>query len=318
MTWAKLDDGMWCHPKFLGLSMAARGAWCTVLSWSARNLTDGAVPATLPRVLGIEDALVVELAASGLWDESDGRGWQIHDYLEFNPSKEEVLESRADNRKRVAKHRDRRKRTEGCDSNAVTNGVRNAPCNTPPVPVPVPISSAEVIADPKNTSLPETAREKVGAGGGDSLPPWTERAAPVTAESPEIIGLRWYRELLGRDGPPVSTCRADYTWIGSRKPDERLQVARNIRATTWAASNLSKVTTGHVVRFWAQYADGPRNGPAQVIKVSPKTQAYERMKALEKAYREAERYGEPTEKHMTAWRAATAEWSALPEEARAS
>lgn len=213
-----------------------------------------------------------------------------------------------------------------------TSGRRplDVPSTSPQPPLDIPLESTtrndsghksqtDRQTDKKDIHTTARAPERAKpVESGVSLPDWTDREPPLSAESPEVIGCVWYRELLGRDGPPLHTCRRDYAWIGSQKAADRLQVARNVRATTWAASNISKVTTSHVVRFWASYLEGPRNGPQQVMKVSPKDQAYTRMKECEKAYREAERYGEPTDALMAKWQQATKDWSALPVEARAS
>lgn len=43
MTWFKVDDGFYDHPKVENLSMAARGLWVTAGSWCAKQLTDGVI-----------------------------------------------------------------------------------------------------------------------------------------------------------------------------------------------------------------------------------------------------------------------------------
>lgn len=84
MSWAKVDDQWFAHPKVVGLSLAARGLWITTLSWSCAQRTDH-LPAYMVRFLaGGEDIdpMVKELVDVGLWIE-DGEGWAIHDWNEY-------------------------------------------------------------------------------------------------------------------------------------------------------------------------------------------------------------------------------------------
>ena len=85
MTWVRLDDRFPEHPKIVGLSDRAFRAHVTGLAYCARYLTDGTVPrGALParRVL-------VELVAAGLWAPDGADACSIHDYLDWNLSKEE-------------------------------------------------------------------------------------------------------------------------------------------------------------------------------------------------------------------------------------
>lgn len=81
MAWARIDDGWWCHPKVLGLSLEARGLWATTLSWSCAHRTDEIQPA-LVRMVGGSDAMAEELVDAGLWHEAE-EGWRFHDWAEY-------------------------------------------------------------------------------------------------------------------------------------------------------------------------------------------------------------------------------------------
>lgn len=143
MTWARLDDGFWCNDKVIGLSLEATGVWAKTLSWVAFHKTDGCIPSKLPSQMGWPDSAVDELVAEGLWEEAE-RGWLIHDYLEYNPSRAELDTSKAAQRERTAKHRDRRKREAVSEGNALRTTLRNALGNTPPDPDPDPGSQKEL------------------------------------------------------------------------------------------------------------------------------------------------------------------------------
>lgn len=99
MGWLRLDDAFGDHPKVIGLSDRAFRAHVMGLLYCARHLTDGVVP----RAAAPKAAAVRELERAGLWTSTRGGGWLIHDYLDFNPSKADVLADREERREqRVA------------------------------------------------------------------------------------------------------------------------------------------------------------------------------------------------------------------------
>lgn len=110
-TWryARLMDGMLNHPKFIGLDPNAGWLWTLSLAYCHDQLSDGHIPAAIPsRLLGVSKRRALTLAGllveARLWDVvSDG--WDVHNYLDWNESREEVLSIRgADaDRKRAAR-----------------------------------------------------------------------------------------------------------------------------------------------------------------------------------------------------------------------
>lgn len=107
MSWVKLDDGFPEHQKVDRLSDRAFRLHVAALCHCGRNLTDGLVDAGRPRrlVQRYRPALVLELVDAGLWDEVE-EGWEIHDYLRYNPSKEKVVAEREAAAERMRKVRD--------------------------------------------------------------------------------------------------------------------------------------------------------------------------------------------------------------------
>jgi hypothetical protein len=75
--------------------LPATGLFVLALSWCGRELTDGFIPcAQIARLAGRNvPRLVGALVAVGLWDVVDG-GYQIHDFLDYNRSRTEVLAER--------------------------------------------------------------------------------------------------------------------------------------------------------------------------------------------------------------------------------
>jgi hypothetical protein len=80
-VWAKVDDGFWCHPKVLGLSLEACGLWVRALSWSCAQRLD-VVPVSFVRMVGASEATATELVDAGLWI-TDPDGWRIHNWTEY-------------------------------------------------------------------------------------------------------------------------------------------------------------------------------------------------------------------------------------------
>lgn len=96
MEWVKIDDNLPDHPKVLAIPREhrAEAMWLFVRAncYCSRNLTDGFVP------LGYFDdaqATVQHLLEVGLLDDAPPTGYRVHDYLDYNRSKEQVEEFKA-------------------------------------------------------------------------------------------------------------------------------------------------------------------------------------------------------------------------------
>ncbi len=139
MAWFKIDDRLWAHPKWVGLSDAAQALWIRSGTWSASHLTNGFIPKTAYRVLNARKRTIDELLAAGLWEVAEN-GVMFHDWNVYQLTREQVAERREKTAARVAEWRER-KRIEG-DGNAVTpaspQSDRNAVTNAAPVPDPNP------------------------------------------------------------------------------------------------------------------------------------------------------------------------------------
>lgn len=99
MTWVKLDDGFADHPKVVTLSDKAFRCLVRAYCYCGRYDTDGLLPVGFmaPKY---ED----ELVAAGLLDRPGyGERASVHDYLTYNPSREQVEEERRKARERRAK-----------------------------------------------------------------------------------------------------------------------------------------------------------------------------------------------------------------------
>jgi hypothetical protein len=92
MTWVRIDDTFVDHPKIIGLTDAAFRTHVAGLCYCGRHLTDGNIPTGALRAIGPRKC-AIELERAGLWERND-HGWQINDYLAYNPSKADVESER--------------------------------------------------------------------------------------------------------------------------------------------------------------------------------------------------------------------------------
>lgn len=131
MTWFKVDDSFYDHPKVFDAPDCAVALWTRAGSWCARNLTDGFVPAAVPaRLCGDSTTAVAELVHRGLWSRTRG-GYQFHDWTEYQPTKEKVTQERKANAERQARHRAKR---NGNGNALLTRESQDPDPTRPPLP----------------------------------------------------------------------------------------------------------------------------------------------------------------------------------------
>lgn len=118
MTWFKIDDSMWSHPKVMLCSDGAIALWTRAGSFSCDKLTDGFIHrAYLPSLRSSEKA-AAELVTAGLWDEVEN-GWRFHDWEDYNDTGDAVEAKRLAAKERMRRVRANKKRTDDERSNDV-------------------------------------------------------------------------------------------------------------------------------------------------------------------------------------------------------
>lgn len=165
--WAKVDDKLFSHPKWLATSTAGKALWVSALSWCASQEGDGCVPTHVLPLLGATKAAARSLVASGLWEEADG-GWAFHDWIEYQPDGATAKAVRAQKSSggREGNHRrwhvKRDTKVAGCEfceseSDRISDrGSESEP--NPPVPGPVPVPDTYVPT--RGTGTPRNARDR--------------------------------------------------------------------------------------------------------------------------------------------------------------
>lgn len=162
MAWVRLDDQFADHPKVAAAGPLAAWLHTKALVYCGRYLTDGFIPRAIVHALidwesfgvlvdigeSAESPKNTKLARTlidvGLWEEADG-GYQIHDYLEHNPSAEKVKAERAAEKDRKAAGRSKQGRdargriTGACSVNSQTGTqTESVRADSGRIPVGVP------------------------------------------------------------------------------------------------------------------------------------------------------------------------------------
>jgi hypothetical protein len=211
VSWNRLDDGLHSHPKAQDAGLEAMGLWCLTLSHCGAYLTDGHLKrAAAHRIACSEkklDELSSRLVAAGLWElHPSGDGWQVHDYAEYNPSREQVLAEREARRAGGQKGAARR----------WAGSAPIAPPMTPPIGPPKggPIGSADAPVpsrsrpDPDPVPLPDPTEKKQRGASRAQLPLVDAGEAAVPrdrADEQQVVFDAWVkarREKFKATGTP--------------------------------------------------------------------------------------------------------------------
>lgn len=209
MPWVKLDDHFPDHPKIAAAGPLAMAWHVAAICYCARYLTDGFIPTRAARSLldltgcaevdgytgdDVEpDTLIARLVRSGAWHEVEG-GYEVHDYLVYNPSREQVEAERKKAADRMAKGRRSGKRSGG-SSGERSGEVQGNTGSSSAVPYPYPSTTNAHEFDEFWTLYPrKVGKDKARKAWANA----TERAAPAEITA----GLRRQVEahpLMGAD-----------------------------------------------------------------------------------------------------------------------
>lgn len=175
MAWLRLSDNYVDHPKFFALSDGAFRLWHESMAYCRRHQTDGLFSFAVMRAFrSFTKSREKQLAESGLWDLVPAMGYRIHDYLDWNPSRDEENERRAVSKAAMRAMRERRQ----------AKGI--------PPPCAPPVSTNNALTTPKQRSHDvldmDTDTDRVTGKGSGENPTLEQRAQRLREE----LYPRWY------------------------------------------------------------------------------------------------------------------------------
>lgn len=156
MPWVRIDEHAMSHPKIAGLSDGSFRLWVQALAHCQNVLTDGLVKTIALRGMTAYTARRrAELIEAGLWRDADN-GIVVHDYLQWNDSRAQVLKAREAEKNRKRRWRDG---VRGTDSgrDAGQDGGR-----TPTSPVRACVVPTPPVAEEREGGVGETNSQRAG------------------------------------------------------------------------------------------------------------------------------------------------------------
>lgn len=225
MAWAGLDDRMPRNRKYSARTALGKLTFVHSILYCALELTDGLITAAEQLSVFAEAGsecviargdIKEELITARLWDDTgDGTGdIRVHDYLDWNPSREQVLARRAATKARVTAFRSKAhdEGNEDCNgvTNAVTNGVTNSvTCSdvtalptllvTPASPIPYPLSGIPESGDQNAKENTKESARGVRKRTSPSLP----KPTVATWEAYRLAYMAAYHDRTGASIEPV-------------------------------------------------------------------------------------------------------------------
>ena len=122
MTWFKVENNIYQNPKILAAGSQASWLFLAGLGFCAEHLTDGFIPTVALRRLIDEEPqpLAATLVEVELWDAVDG-GYQVHDYVSHQRTKDKVLKQREDGRARQERYQAKKRGVTNASDPHVTD-----------------------------------------------------------------------------------------------------------------------------------------------------------------------------------------------------
>lgn len=208
MAWVKIDDQFPDHPKIAACGPLGMALQVAALCYSGRFLTDGFIPASVaPRLMNLEglanpEDVIQRLVNAGVWIPVDG-GFQIHDYLEYQPSRAQVeavrkkrveagrrggqARSKVDSKqsaKQSAKQ-DAKHDAKQIASNELSNSLSKNEAKSNPVPVPIPLIKDQE-RDSKESKKVDARKDSAPT---DSLSTPSDGLKQVAQHYEQVIGV---------------------------------------------------------------------------------------------------------------------------------
>jgi hypothetical protein len=162
MSWLRVDDKFAQHPKVLALTDREFRAHVATLCYCAEYRTDGIVPTSAFRQLGVTSRMAGRFVEVGVWDEEDGV-FCVHNFRKFNP-----VDPTSPDRKKRWKERQRNgagTETERSEERSSRAGTRaRSRTRTPSTATETSSVAAEIVPlNPGNANSQQLVAEFVDA-----------------------------------------------------------------------------------------------------------------------------------------------------------
>jgi hypothetical protein len=259
VTWFKVDDSFYRSAKVRKLGnkrVPAVGLWTLCGGWSADNLADGFVPWEVITDWDARRSLAKELIRVGLWVETerDGEaGCQFHDWHDWQPTRDQVIQRRKADAERKARWRESRWSPGDPPPENQSEARRDTRQESQQVSR----------RDTRRDSQPESAEES-------SLPDPTR---PVVKNSGDVTrsGNCFEPDAKNATGPRGSRIPADFAvngsmalWARRETPNVNLQRETENFRDYWTAKSGKDATKRDWVATWRRWMrkandDAPRN-----------------------------------------------------------
>jgi hypothetical protein len=223
MPWVRLDEGFPQHPKVIEAGPLALAMQVAGLCYANRYLTDGFMPraavATLMDFSELDEhafngkggtcwIVVARLVELGIWEEV-GNGYQIHDYLDYQPSKAQV---EADRAVKVAAGQaggqaSAQARAQAKAKQNASRGATESQAKSKPVPDPVPDPV------PLIEELPNGSSKKLTRGEFQNVTLSADELKKLQERFGERDAASWIEELSTAKASKGYKSKSDYATI---------------------------------------------------------------------------------------------------------
>ncbi len=187
MAWFKMDDTWSTHPKVIAAGLHGRALWIAGGLHCSQQLTDGRIDKTslqmIAALAAVKPSAASKLCELGLWIDR-GDHYVIPNFLEYNPSREQVMAERDRWKSNKQRQRERARREavdDPGDTSDVPGGLPGDSHRESSPSRPVPSPTNHVLRKSTSTS---PADEGTGAGSDGEVEPWS---VPIPPEARALV-----------------------------------------------------------------------------------------------------------------------------------
>lgn len=173
--WVRIDENALEHPKIAALSHGAVVLWIQGLAYCQKFLTDGLICRLALRGLrAFNPKRHAELLAAKLWDAAEDGAVRVHDFLDWNESRDRIVAARE-------QWRDKKRRLRESPRGTPTRQTEDTPLGVISLGVgssgkegagrkPNGNGNGRVFRDPSPSEVPDEVAERAGRFAQETYP----------------------------------------------------------------------------------------------------------------------------------------------------